>query len=48
MFEAVSFADAAPGWLARPDVPAPDLSAPMLPVFARMAENKANDLVMAL
>lgn len=48
MFEAVSFADAAPGWLAQPDVPAPDLRAPVLPVFARMAENKVNDLVMSL
>lgn len=47
-FEAVSFAGAAPGWLAKPDVPAPDLRAPLLPVLARMATNRANDLVPAL
>lgn len=47
-FEAVSFAGAAPGWLAQPDVPAPDLDAPLLPVLARMVANRANDLVPAL
>lgn len=47
-FEAVSFARAAPGWLAAPDVPAPRLTAPLPRVLARMIENKANDLVAAL
>lgn len=47
-FEAVSFAQAAPGWLAEADVPEPALRAPLLPVLARIAQNKANDLVWAL
>jgi peptidoglycan/xylan/chitin deacetylase (PgdA/CDA1 family) len=47
-FEAVSFHEAAPGWLAAADVPEPALRAPLLPVLARMAENKANDVVWAL
>ena len=47
-FEATSFGDAAPAWLDAPDVPAPALRAPLLPVTARMAINKANDLFMAL
>ncbi len=47
-FTSVSFAQAAPAWLAAGDVPAPALSAPLLPVLARMVGNKANDLVMAL
>lgn len=46
-FEAVSFAAAAPGWLAGPDAPAPSLEAPLLPVLARIAENKVNDLIPA-
>jgi hypothetical protein len=47
-FEATSFAAAAPGWLAAPDVPEPQLTAPLPHVLARMIENKANDLVAAL
>jgi hypothetical protein len=47
-FEAVSFGQAAAGWLAAPDVPEPALSAPLPRVLARMIENKANDLVAAL
>jgi hypothetical protein len=47
-FEAVSFADAAPGWLRDGAVPSPALKAPLLPVLARMVENKANDLVSIL
>lgn len=47
-FSSVSFAQAAPAWLAMDDVPAPALSAPLLPVLARMVGNKANDLVLAL
>ena len=47
-FEAVSFAQAAPGWLQARAVAAPVLKAPLMPVLARMVENKANDLVAAL
>lgn len=47
-FETTSFAAAAPGWLAGGDVPEPSLRAPLVPVLARMAENKVNDLVRAL
>jgi hypothetical protein len=47
-FEATSFADAAPGWLAGGEVPEPHLRAPLLPMLARMGENKANDLMRAL
>jgi peptidoglycan/xylan/chitin deacetylase (PgdA/CDA1 family) len=47
-FETTSFAAAAPGWLVGGDVPEPELRAPLVPVLARMAENKANDLVRAL
>ena len=47
-FEAVSFAQAAPGWLRDGAVVAPVLKAPLMPVLARMVENKANDLVAAL
>lgn len=46
-FDAVSFADAAPGWLSGAPEPAPSLRAPLLPVLARIAENKANDLIPA-
>ena len=46
-FEAVSFAGAAPGWLNGGPAPAPALKAPLLPVLARIAENKANDLIPA-
>lgn len=44
-FEAVSFAGAAAGWLSGGHAPAPALKAPLLPVLARIAENKANDLI---
>ncbi|HZF43741.1 MAG TPA: hypothetical protein VEZ48_10065 [Sphingomonadaceae bacterium] len=47
-FEAVSFASAAPGWLEGAPVADPDLKAPLLSVLARMAENKANDLIPAI
>jgi hypothetical protein len=47
-FESVSFARAAPAWLAAPDQPEPSLSAPLLPVIGRMVENKANDLILGL
>lgn len=46
-FEAVSFGGAAPGWLASAPAPSPELKAPLLPVLARMAENRANDLIRA-
>lgn len=47
-FEAVSFGEAAPGWLASREQDPPALAAPLLPVLRRIAENKANDLVRAL
>ena len=47
-FAAVSFGQAAPGWLAAPDVPAPALRAPLWPVLSRMVQNRANDIVPAL
>ena len=47
-YEAVSFGGAAAGWLDAPDVPEPQLSAPLLPVLGRMVENGANDLIAAL
>ena len=47
-FQAVSFGQAAPRWLAARDQAPPALSAPLLPVLRRIAENKANDLVRAL
>ncbi|HEX8401241.1 MAG TPA: hypothetical protein VF628_06000 [Allosphingosinicella sp.] len=47
-FESVSFADAAPGWLAAPEMPEPQLTVPLLPVLGRMVQNKANDLLPAL
>lgn len=47
-FTAVSFAQAAPAWLAAPPVPSPSLRAPLLPVLSRMVQNRVNDLVPAL
>ncbi|HEX8642818.1 MAG TPA: hypothetical protein VF702_02765 [Allosphingosinicella sp.] len=47
-FEAVSFGQAAAGWLAAADVPEPALSVPLPSMLRRMIENKANDLVAAL
>ena len=47
-FETISFSTAAPGWLAGGDVAEPELRAPIVPVLARMAENKVNDLFRAL
>ena len=47
-FTAVSFGQAAPGWLAAPDVPAPALQAPLWPVLSRMVQNRANDLMPVL
>jgi hypothetical protein len=44
----VSFGAAAERWLAAPDVPEPQLRAPLPHALARMIENKANDLVAAL
>jgi hypothetical protein len=47
-FDAPSFAEAAPGWLATPDVAEPHLATPLWPAVRRAVENRANDLIAAL
>lgn len=47
-FEAVSFAGAAPAWLASPDDRPVDLLAPLPQALVRMAANVANDRIPAL
>jgi peptidoglycan/xylan/chitin deacetylase (PgdA/CDA1 family) len=47
-FVAVGFTNAAPRWLAERSTDSIELTAPILPVFARILENKANDLLSFL
>ncbi|MEO9191226.1 MAG: hypothetical protein ABI224_14700 [Acetobacteraceae bacterium] len=46
-FAAVSFAQAAPVWLDSPDVKPPSLTAPLIPVLLRIAQNGTNELILA-
>ena len=47
-FTSASFGAAGPAWLEAAPLDQPDLRAPLLPVLARMVQNKANDLVPSL
>ena len=47
-FTSASFGAAGPAWLEAAPQDQPDFSAPLLPVLARMVQNKANDLIPAL
>ncbi len=47
-FDAPSFAEAAPGWLAAAEAAEPQLATPLWPAVGRAVENRANDLIPAL